>query len=222
MAFWTMWPTTRASFSRSARTLMSRARMLSVGFRLKAFLERMTSSSRSARGISLLLAASGLSRSLISMRFIRATELSIVASMSSWNSGLCLCRSALASRSESCATRFLMSCTTKAAARLNDSNWRATVSASASRAWAMWALAWRAAVFSRSLTSQSKVTLPSESASTMTPIRFSCQNRGITSQARASPASQAGGAASPSNSGCSSHSCRSSTQWLVARKTAKG
>ena len=69
-----------------------------------------------------------------SMQIAHATDdVSDRPSMSRWNSGLSLCRSAFLSSSCSCATRFFRSWTTKADIRLNASNLRASSSASVAR-----------------------------------------------------------------------------------------
>ncbi|MNY48046.1 hypothetical protein D3C86_1833510 [compost metagenome] len=74
--------------------------------------------------------------SFCSISFIFCTEWVTVSSMSCWNSGLLRCLCAFGISSDSWATRFFRSCTTKVDMRLNDSNWRATISAMAASCWA--------------------------------------------------------------------------------------
>src|ERR1051325_8893732 len=115
--------------------------------------------------------------------FMRSSTCRSVANMSSWKRGLWRCRSAFFSRSESWATRFLRSCTTNAVIRLNDSNLRASRSASEACTWARKLPTCRAAVLSRSRTSQFNSTGARGVASTANPISSSSAITGTTSQA---------------------------------------
>src|SRR3954471_6555040 len=118
--------------------------------------------------------------------FMRSSACLTVANMSSWKRGLLRWRSAFLSISESCATRFLRSCTTNAAILLNDSNLRASSSASEACTWARKLPTCRAAVFSRSRTSQFSSILARGVARTTNPVSSSSAITGTTSQAAAS------------------------------------
>ena len=128
------------------------------------------------------------SKAAASSLFMRSSTCLTVANMSSWKRGLWRCRSAFLRSSESCATRFLRSCTTNAVILLNDSNLRASSSASEACTWARKLPTCRAAVLSRSRTSQLNSILARGVASTANPVSSSSAITGTTSQAAGSSA----------------------------------
>ncbi len=110
--------------------------MISTGCGSNAALRATACFSRRSIGKAAGCSGAALRLSFCSSSFIFCTEKSTVSIMSCWNSGLCLWRSAFDISSDSCDTRFFRSCTTKVDIRLNDSNWRATISALAASYWA--------------------------------------------------------------------------------------
>ena len=123
---------------------------------------------------------------------MRSTECSTVISMSFWNSGLSRWRSAFFSISDNCATMFFRSWTTNADMRLKASNLRASSSASVACIWPRKVAACRAAVFSRSFTSQFTSTRVRAVARITKPISSLPVASGMMSQAFGSSDSHSG------------------------------
>ena len=191
----TMWPSTRSTRSSCPRvTTRSSTWTTTVRPRAAAATRMRSSNAGSGTPAGTPAGVSPLRNCSIRRRIL-SSEFSTVVSMSSWNSALSLSRRAFCIISESWATMFFKSCTTKADILLKASNLRASSKASVACIRAKKLAACRLAVFSKSRTSQLTCNAAWGRSITTMPVSWSPTMSGTASQCCGLSASQSGGCA---------------------------